>query len=93
MKESVQKIQFKGRDFILTCPDDDNSPITTIEQYQKGECSYAHLYRKNGTIMRFRGQIGTIEDEDIEFGEVEVVEIEINLFEAMEGLVGDTWPI
>lgn len=87
MTETVQKIKFKGLDFILTTPDEDDSPIATIETYKKGECSYAHLFRNNGKIMRFCNKIGTV--EDIEFGEF--VEIEIDTEEAFMGLFGDSW--
>lgn len=89
MIETVQEIKFKGSDFILTTPDENDSPIATIKTYQKGECSYAHLYRNNGKIMRFRNQIGTI--EDIEFGDL--IEIEVNCAEAFTGLFGSTWPL
>ena len=95
MKEEVQKIRFKGEDYILTCPDDDDSPVATIEQYQKGECSYAHLYKKTsvktdaGKVMRFSKRIGWA--DDIEYGEL--VEIEIDPTECLDGMAGDTWPI
>ncbi len=89
MNETVQKITFQDQEFILTTPDDKDSPIATIEQFQKGECSYAHLYRDSGRVMRFRKQIGTI--NDIKFGER--IEIEIDLFDAIGGLCGNTWPI
>ena len=90
----VQKIKFNGLDFILTSPGESDSPIATIKTYQKGECPYAHLYTKNsnglnsGKIMRFRQQIGTI--DDIEFGEI--IEIEVDPTQGFAGLMGNTWP-
>ncbi len=74
MKLPVQKIKFKGNDFILTIPEGNDSPIATIKQYQAGECSYAHLYRKSGRVIRFGVRIGTI--EDIEFGELTEIEVD-----------------
>lgn len=88
MKVTVQNIRFNGLDFILTTPEDDNSPITTIRDYQKGQCSYAHLYRNANNISQRGKQIGTL--EDIKFGET--VEIEIDLVEAFAGLLGNSWP-
>lgn len=87
-KEQVQKIKLNGLDFILTTPNDDDSPITTIDTYKRGECGYAHLYRNANKIMRFRQQIGTI--ENIEFGEM--IEIEIDNAEFATGLLGSSWP-
>ncbi len=88
MKTTVQKIRFNGLDFILTTPKDDNSPITTIKDYQAGRCSYAHFYREANNISRYGNRIGGM--EDIEFGEM--VEIEIDVAEAIAGFVGDSWP-
>lgn len=95
MIERVQKIRFKGLDFILATPDDTDSAISIIDTYKKGECSYAHLFRKNsesqfaGKIMRFCQQIGT--PDDIEFGEY--IEIEIDEAKFATGLMGGTWPL
>ena len=89
MKATVQKIRFNGLDFILPTPEDDDSAITTIRAYQTGQCSYAHLYRNTNRIIQLGKQIGTL--EDIEFGEI--VEIEIDLAEAIPGLFGDSWPL
>lgn len=85
--EKVQKIIFKGLDFILTTPEDENSPITTIEDYQQGKCSYAHFWRSTGIIRRFGQQVGSI--DDIEFGEF--IEIEVDEAECLGGLLGDSW--
>ena len=93
--ERMQKIRFNGLDFILPDPDGTDSPIATLDAYKKGECSYAHLHRKNsksidaGKIMQFGQQIGVI--DDIEFGDF--IEIEIDNSEFIEGLLGNTWPI
>lgn len=89
-KVKVQKIRFRGLDFILTDPDSPNSPVATIEQFQKGECSYAHLYRDTGHIIRFHEQVGTI--EDIEFGEI--IEVDMDFEEFTRGICeSETWPI
>lgn len=85
----VQKIKFNGLDFILTDPNEEDSPIATIKTFQSGECSYAHLHRDSGKIMRFYKQIGTI--DDIEFGEF--IDIEMNLAKFFAGIGGETWPI
>ncbi len=87
--ETVQKIKFKGLDFILIMPEDDDSAIATIEAFQKGECSYAHFYRDKGVIIQLQNQIGTT--EDIEFGEM--IEIEIDDGEFMEGILGNSWSL
>ena len=60
-----RKIKLHGLDFILI--GDNDGAIATPEQYANFDISYAHLYR-DGTIMRFSKQIGTI--DDIEFLEV-----------------------
>ena len=80
----VRKIKFQGRDYILTDPDATNSPIATIEQYQNGHTSYAHLY-EDGTINRFGTPIGT--KADIEFGEF--IEIEFDGLTFMTGMVSE----
>ena len=87
--ETVQKIKFQGKDYILTTPKNSDSTITTIEAYKAGECSFAHLYRSNGNISRFGKSIGTI--EDIEFGEL--IDIELDLATFADGLFGNTWPL
>ena len=87
MKEKVQKIRFNGLDFILPTYDEEDSAITTIEQYQNGECSYAHLFRASGIIAQRHKQIGTI--DDIEFGEI--VEIEVDYTKFVAGMIGDSW--
>ena len=93
MKVSVQKIRFNGLDFILTNPDESNSPIATVSTFKKGKCSYAHLYKRNsrsehaGKIMQNLRQIGVV--EDIEFGEF--VEIEVDPLEVLMGTFGNTW--
>lgn len=84
----VQKIKFKEQEFILSSPKANDSPITTVKTFQNGECSYAHLYRDNGKVMRFHKQIGTI--DDIEFGEF--IEIEIHEAEFVNGILGQSWP-
>ena len=66
MQFNVQKVKFNGLDFILPTPEESDSPIATITQFQKGECPYAHLYRDEEKIKQFGKQIGTL--KDIEFG-------------------------
>lgn len=89
----VQKIRFNGEDFILTSPEDDDSPIATIESFQAGECSFAHVYKEAskkpdaGKIMRFGKQIGA--ESDVELGEF--IEIDLNVTDYMRGIVGDSW--
>lgn len=83
MKETVQKIKFKGEDFIITSPGETDTPIATIEQYQKFECSYAHFYVGSGEVIRFGEQIGTA--EDIEFGDR--IEIEVSMESIPSGLI------
>lgn len=82
----VQKIKFLNRDFILP-EGNKESPIVTLEDYQAGECGYAHLY-PDGQISRFGERVGTI--DDIEFGDF--IEIEVDIAEFVDGLMGDTWP-
>lgn len=88
--ETVQKIKLNGLDFILTTPNQADSPIATVKTYQKGECSYAHLYRSTGAVMRFRQKIGTT--DDIEFGDF--VEIEFDGTKCLAGMLTDnSWPL
>ena len=79
---TVQKIKFKGQDYILTDPDERNSPISTLEAYQKGEVSYAHYYGDTGEVYRYQKLIGT--EIDIEIGKR--IEIEIDMGEFADGL-------
>lgn len=88
-KEKVQKIRFNGLDFILTDPDSNNSSVSTIKAFQKGECSYAHFYRDSGKVMRLGEQIATV--DDIEFGEY--IEVDVDLAVFVSGLIGNTWPL
>ena len=80
----VRKIKFQGQDFILTSPNDNSSPIVTVEQFQKGHTSYAHLY-EDGTIKRFGALVGT--KADIEFGKIIEIEVDMNI--AIPGLVSE----
>lgn len=86
-KVAVQKIKFKGTDYILTSPRSNDSPIATISQFQNGKCSFAHFYREENVVLHYGHKIGT--SDDIEFGEI----IEIEMFPAkfFAGILGDTW--
>ena len=84
----VQEIKFNGLDFILTSPDKSHSPIATKKAFQKGEVSYAQLYKATGKIMQLGHQIGTV--DDITFGDI--VDIDFNPIEFMSGMLGNTWP-
>ncbi len=86
MIAKVQKIKFDGLDLILTHPENIDSPIATIDAFQKGECSYAHI--SGCGIMRFGSIVGLL--SDIEFGEF--IEIDVNVGEAIAGVFGNTWP-
>lgn len=86
MLEKVQKIKLHGLDFILTSPYSKKSPIATIRQYQKGECSYAQLYGEK--IIQFGELIGI--KSEIEFGDI--IEIEVDILQVLEGIMGNTWP-
>jgi len=48
-------------DLFLIKEDAFEGPIATKEQYENCECSFAHLTR-DGRVMRFCKQIGTIDD-------------------------------
>lgn len=57
-----KKIRFQGEEYLLI--GETNGAIAKEDDYRHGRCSYAHLY-PDGRILRFREQIGTI--DDVEF--------------------------
>ena len=63
-------IRFQGNEYLLIGTLEEGGPITTKEQFENGECSYAHL-DIDGTIKRYRVVIGT-RDEITLIGECEV---------------------
>ncbi len=81
MKESFRKLKFKGKKYLLITDslDKKDGAIATEEQYREGHASFAHL-NKEGNINRYGKLIGNI--NDIEFGDIE--EIEIDIIESFE---------
>ena len=80
-------IKFKGKRYYLIGDLESGGAIATKDQYENGECSYAHLY-ENGDIMRFREKIGERKD-------IEVISKNLDIKpkpDAFLGLLGDTWP-
>lgn len=60
------KIVFKNKHYFLIDGDlEKGGAIATKEQYENGECSYAHLY-PDGNIRRFNEIIGTKDEITIE---------------------------
>jgi len=68
MKET--RIMFQGREYLLIGTIEKGGAIATKEQYESGECSYAHL-KENGAVMRFLDTIGHRDEIKI-LGDVEV---------------------
>jgi len=59
------KIKFKGKTYYLIGNLEDGGAIATKEQYENGECSYAHLHA-DGLVRRFGEVIGNKDDISIE---------------------------
>lgn len=56
---SYPRVVFMGESYRLIGETD--GPIATDEQFENGECSFAHLL-PDGRIMRYGEQIGTRDD-------------------------------
>lgn len=65
----MKTIKFKGEDYLLVGDMIEGGPIATLEQYENGRCSYAHLY-ENGDIIRFGELIGNRNEIEVT-GEIE----------------------
>ncbi len=50
------KVRFQGADYILV-----EGALTTVERYEQGLCSYAHMY-EDGKVRRFREVIGSADE-------------------------------
>lgn len=59
-----QRLRFKGVEYILVGSRTFGGAIATVEQYETGKCSTAHLM-SDGTVMQLGKQIGT--EDDIEW--------------------------
>lgn len=56
-----QRLRFKGSGYILIGSKDYGGAIATVEQYEAGKCSFAHLF-EDGRVLQFGRQIGTKDD-------------------------------
>ena len=63
------QITFQGKQYLLVGDLVHGGPIATQEQYENGQCPYAHLY-EDGVIRRLGQSIGNRTDIDI-VGETE----------------------
>jgi hypothetical protein len=61
MKNVIEKIKFKNRDYLLIGNRSDGGAIATEECFENFEQSFAHLM-PNKNILRFGVKIGTIKD-------------------------------
>ena len=57
-------IRFKDADFVLGGDLKTGGAIATLDDFENGRCSYAHLF-KDGTIKRFKKVIGSVEDIEV----------------------------
>lgn len=84
---SLEKlIRFQGGEYFLIGDLERGGPIATREQYENGQCSYAHL-QSDGAVMRFGDSIGHRD-------EIEVIgEAEANIQATLGGMIEDkSWP-
>lgn len=86
MLDRVQLIRFQGAEYLLIGSLEEGGPIATKEQYENGQCSYAHL-RPDGNVWRLRDSIGHRD-------EIEVIgEYEANIKVSMVEIILDkSWP-
>jgi len=47
---------------MLKDKEEASAPLTTIEDYEHGKCSFAHIYGDKNEISRFGEKIGTLKD-------------------------------
>jgi hypothetical protein len=89
-EKKVQKITLRGTEYVFIGTQEDiEGPICVrIEDYQNGQCSYAHM-TETGAIKRFHETIGY--RDELEWGEI--LEIEVPLGDFLGGLFGESWPI
>lgn len=57
-------IRFNGAEFLLIGDLKIGGAIATIDQYEGGKCSFAHLM-PSGNVMRFREVIGNRSDIEV----------------------------
>lgn len=55
------RFRFGGKEYILIGAKSDGGAIATVEQFETGKCSFAHLM-PDGRVMQFGKQIGTVDD-------------------------------
>lgn len=61
----MKEIRFRGKDYVFVGDElSDGGAIAVKDDYESGKCSYAHLF-KNGDIVRFQQEIGTISDIEV----------------------------
>ena len=87
MPETNLKVRFQDQDFLLLGDLTEGGPLATPEQYQHGQCSYAHLF-EDGQIRRFGKIIGTRADLTVLEEDVELPEPEEDFF---DGILGESW--
>ena len=61
MSHQVQSVVFHGQDFVLIGNTTDGGALATIEEYEHGYISYAHL-TPDGRILRLGCQLGIREE-------------------------------
>lgn len=60
----MKTIKFQGVDYLLVGDMIDGGAIATIEQYENGRCSFAHM-TPDGRIMRFHVTIGHRDEVEV----------------------------
>jgi hypothetical protein len=86
MTEKV--IRFQGSEYLLIGDLERGGPIATKEQYENGQCSYAHL-NADGTVMRFGDSIGHRDEIEV-IGETEC---DIGIHSLIGVLTDKSWPL
>lgn len=57
-------IKFQDKDYVFVDGPGVGGAIATLDDFENGRCSYAHLY-PDGTIKRFNQVIGSVDDIEI----------------------------
>ena len=85
-KDMEPVIRFKGQEYLLIGNMEEGGAIATREQYESGQCSFAHLM-EDGRVMRFREVIGSKSDIEL-VGECEP---EIGIRALVGTLIDPSW--
>lgn len=82
-------IRFQGEEFLLIGNLEEGGAVATVEQFENGVCSHAHLF-EDGLVMRLGEQIGSVLDIEV-IGEYDPKPTAESVAALFEGLTGPTW--